>query len=532
MLRIHGQHFQRFRQRAVIGLAYLLAYLVFDFISFVEPYGSFGITPWNPPPGLSLALVYLGGTFYVPFVLIAPGLADFVMRGAPLGFTAEVLTSVAVGMTYASAGLALLRLLPFDPRLGSVRDVLAFCGVATAASAVAALLYTGILSVTGELGRGEFTLVVWRFFVGDLIGMLVVAPPIFLAWTLGTWPKAGRDSAFQLAAIIAALVIVFGYRDATAFQLFYLLFLPLLWVALSHGTAGSAVALVIIQLGLVLGAEVRFGNDPGLGALQVLMITLAFTGLVVGAVVTERETGAVRSREQQSALNRALRLRSAGEIAAAIAHEINQPLTAIRTYASVAAKALNSGDRELLGEAVSKLDVQSERAALVLKGIRDLLRKGTLNRQPLDIGRMLRELSQPLKADLADKRIWLRVSVPADFPKVMADGVQLSQAVHNLVNNSADAIVSAKHRGDIRIAVARDGSDRFSIEVSDNGPGFPAGYNFREPMLFVTTKPEGTGIGLSVVRTIAEVHGGTVSISSALGRTSVRLLLPLIEVSR
>ena len=175
----------------------------------------------------------------------------------------------------------------------------------------------------GELGRGEFGYVSWRGFVGDFIGILVVTPIIFLVATLRPWPRIGRDWYLQLISIIAVTFVIFGYREATAFQLFYLMFLPLLWVALRYGTPGAALALSVIQVGLVIGSEVRFGNDPGLAAMQTLMIALAVTGLIVGAIVSERETASARIRDQQAALSSALRVRAAGEILSLI--HISEP---------------------------------------------------------------------------------------------------------------------------------------------------------------------------------------------------------------
>ncbi len=157
------------------------------------------------------------------------------------------------------------------------------------------------------------------------------------------------------------------------------MFLPLLWIALSYGPPGAAVGLLLIQVGLIIGAEIRFGPDPGLGALQVLMTALTITGLIVGTIVAEREDAAARLRDQQAAINRALRIRSAGEVAATIAHEINQPLTALTTYAGIAAKAMEDGRAAIsLQRAVEKISAESARANDVLRGIRELLRQGTL----------------------------------------------------------------------------------------------------------------------------------------------------------
>ena len=513
--------------KTLTGLAFLATYIALDYVSFVRPFHGLGITPWSPPPGLSLSLIYLSGPFYAPFVLIAPALAEFVVRGSSLSFGLALVTSLTSGATYLTAGLLLRRVVPFDPRLQTLRDVLVLIVVAGASAAVASALYLAVLVPAGALADIRVADVAWRAFVGDLIGTLVVSPLVLLAFTLRTWPPLQWQSMFQLLAIAASLAIVFGYREATAFQLFYLLFLPLLWVALSHGTAGAAVALVLIQVGLIFGAQIRFGDEPGLTAMQVLMTTLAITGLIVGAIVSERVSSGLRLRDQQAALSRALRLRSAGETAAAIAHEINQPLTAITTYAGIASDAMRSSNYELVALALEKIRGECERTNTVIKSIRELLNYGSLTKMPIALQGTLTSLTAIISDDLATRGIRLEIAVEPDFPVILADGIQLQQAVHNLIVNSADAISLSGNGGTISVMVSRAEPNGYQISVADDGPGFPSEIDTREPTPFLTTKPEGSGLGLMVVRTIAEAHGGSLSIESSPRGAKVSLRLPL-----
>lgn len=513
-------------RRLVPALIYLVAFIILDHVSYLKPYGNFGATPWNPQTGLSVALIYLGGAAYTLPVLLSSAIADYVLRGGPLSLAVELWTSIVTGAVHVAAGLSLQRLVPFEPTLRALRDAINFITVAAVASATSALLFTVVLAFADELGRGDFPIVFWRVFIGDFIGILVVTSILLQLATLRPLPRPGRDCIYQLLAIVAVLLVIFGYHEASAFQLFYLLFLPLIWVALSYATAGATAALAVIQIGLVFGASFRFGDDPGLAALQALMVALTVTGLIIGAVVAEREVAASRAREQQTAINKTLRVRAAGEIAAAIAHEINQPLTAIKTYAAVALKSLHR-DPALAENALQKLTEQNDRAALVIKSIRDLLRQGHYAPAIVDMKRLLGEFETLVGGELALRGIQLTHNVPSHFSLVWADEVQLTQALHNLINNSADAILSVREGGRVSITVAKERDQAYSITVADDGPGFPPGFNTDEPTLFVTSKADGSGIGLSIARTVAEVHGGRLVIHSTRRGASVQLLLPI-----
>lgn len=515
----------------LIGIAFLGAYVALDYVSYVKPYRDIGITPWNPPVGLAVAVIFLEGLALAPFVLVAPFLADLIVRETSVPLAIDFGGSLMIGGTFVAAGLALQRLSHFDPRFRSVRDVLTLVAVAAVTALVSAGILVVIYLTTGLLMRDEVSTVGWRSAVGDMIGILTVAPVLLLWRTHRPWPPAGPWMPIQLLAILTALLLVFGYHEATAFQLFYLLFLPVLWVALSYGPPGAAIALVLVQIGIVIGAEIRFGPDPGFSALQVLMIALAITGLIVGAIVAEREDAAARLRDQQAALNRTLRFRSAGEIAATIAHEINQPLTALATYGGIAAKALREGDTALASRAIGKVESESQRAASVLTGIRDLLRQGALNKSVVDLDRAFQQIGDLLRSDLAKRGVNLTFEVKEPGMRLSADPVQLQQALHNLVVNAAEAIESMGRKGRVVVRAAAVPEGKVDIDVIDDGPGFPPAYDVSDPPPFTSTKADGSGIGLTVVRSIAEAHGGHLTIRSAARGATVSLQLPKGDIS-
>ena len=154
------------------------------------------------------------------------------------------------------------------------------------------------------------------------------------------------ETALQCTAIVGALVLVFGIAEEREFQLFYVLFLPIVWMAVRNGTEGVSAGILITQLGVILG--VRFFPDEReeLIAFQALMLVLAVTGLIAGELVTERRRTESQLRLQQESLARLARLGSIGELAAAVAHEVNQPLMAAGTYTRLVADAISSGNAD------------------------------------------------------------------------------------------------------------------------------------------------------------------------------------------
>jgi hypothetical protein len=134
------------RSPLAIGIGYLAGYLLLDWVSYVYPFGTFGITPWNPQTGLSFALILLFGVRFVPWLVIAPLFADIFLRGLPVPVAAEIPIVLIIGLTYGAAAMILLsQRLQFDPTLSSRRSLLALMGVAVASIAVVSFGHVFVL---------------------------------------------------------------------------------------------------------------------------------------------------------------------------------------------------------------------------------------------------------------------------------------------------------------------------------------------------------------------------------------------------
>ena len=152
------------------------------------------------------------------------------------------------------------------------------------------------------------------------------------------------ETALQCAAIACALLMVFGFSNEREFQLFYVLFLPIVWMAVRNGIEGVSAGILITQCSLILGVGLLPEESKELNAYQALMLVLAVTGLIAGALVTERRRTETQSRLHQESLARLARLGSISELATAVAHEVNHPLMAAGTYIRLVADAISSGN--------------------------------------------------------------------------------------------------------------------------------------------------------------------------------------------
>jgi two-component system sensor kinase FixL len=234
-----------------------------------------------------------------------------------------------------------------------------------------------------------------------------------------------------------------------------------------------------------------------------------------------RDLSAQRAAEQRA---RALELRLAhvgrfnlmGEMAAGIAHEINQPLSAIATYAQAAKRVMQrpEPDVAMLTDICAKIDDQARRAGQVIGNLRKFIRKQEIETQSLDVNRVIADVMSLIEADAHSEGIPVHVHPGEGLPRVRADAVQLQQVLLNLTRKSVDAMRGGlgKERG-ILIATERGEHGGVRITVTDHGHGVSRqlGDHIFHP--FVTTKRDGLGVGLAISKTIVQSYDGNLSYS-------------------
>jgi len=519
------------RAAALVG-GYLLAYVALDWVSDIYPIAPLGITPWNPPPGLSLALLLRHGLRNGPWLVVAAFAAEILVRGAPAPLPWLTLSSALLAGGYTLVAWALQRALHFHPDFRSLRDASIFASVAALATALIALAYVGTFELAGVLPPGLFTKSVAHFWIGDLIG-IIVTTPVLLILTRENPPWIGVspwEALPQALSIAVTLWVVFASGLFPELNLFYVLFLPLIWIAMRHGLPGTTVATLLVQLGMIVALQLGGSAAGTVLQFQFLLLALAVTGLFLGAAISERRQAELQLRGKQLELNRSLRLAATSELASALAHELNQPLSAIATYVRASQLMVAEGNppRNALVQTMDKVVKETARASAVVRRLREFFRAGSMRLESLEVEPMLRTAVAAEQLRIERHGVRCHIDCSARLPRVQADRVQIAIVLHNLLANAIDALKqSPPEERTIRLIAELESERLVRVTLADSGPGITQELAERLLHPFVTTKAEGMGLGLAISRSIVEAHGGRLSIDGGHSGGVVALTLPV-----
>jgi signal transduction histidine kinase len=366
--------------------------------------------------------------------------------------------------------------------------------------------------------------------VGDAIGVFVVTPFLLSFLTVTRLPKPTIEMAAQLVAILLALWLIFGFARASEFQFFYVLFLPILWCAIRFGLEGASVALFLTQAGLVTALDWTDQSVGDVAKFQLLMLVLALTGLLFGAAISEQRRGLTRLRLHQEALARASRLTSLSALAAALAHELNQPLTAIGNYARLVRDMLSSGEGHTVAalETSKKAVTQVEHAARLIRHFREFVRTGESEVVPTPPSLLIAETLELARPLLESGNVEVHTRMPSFVGLMLVDRLQIEQVLLNIITNSVEAIASAgRASGRIAIEISPSAEHGFiDVRLSDDGPGFGRDIAIGPASSFASTKQDGMGVGLTLSRSIVERHGGSLTLGNHVQGAFVTISLP------
>ncbi|MDE0177385.1 MAG: PAS domain S-box protein [Gammaproteobacteria bacterium] len=257
--------------------------------------------------------------------------------------------------------------------------------------------------------------------------------------------------------------------------------------------------------------------------------------LFIGTLHDLTETLRTRARieELQSELMQVARASAVGEMGSALAHELTQPLSAVVGFVEASAALIDQGAGEMPAKVREYMDqavAQSLRAGAVIRLLREFTGRGDTERSVKDINVVVEETCRLATLGTVADGIDLELRLAPELPSVLIDHVQIQQVVLNLVRNSIDALSDSETPAiTVETALGRAAVD---VVVSDNGPGLSPEVRERVFEPFVSTKPEGIGIGLSICRTIVEAHGGRITVDSCTQTgTTFRFSVPVFDES-
>ncbi|MCE2660651.1 MAG: MASE1 domain-containing protein [Rubrivivax sp.] len=495
-----------------VCLAFGLIYLFLDWCSYVYPMRGTSITAWNPQSALAVALLLHRPRALWVVGLVVP-LAGW-LWGESLGPAALLLSSMALLAGYVLTASLLRRFMGANPALSTRRDLLRFAALVCTGAAALALLYVLALWLAGFSAPSQLPTALMRRWLGETVSFLITLPLLF--WLLDAERRAATRRMFSSAEswlltgmAVTAAYWVFRMPPDDQLRWFYLVLLPAALAATRFGQTGAVWTCAMLQVLLILAVQSGSYRPTIVFDLHTMLSVIGGTVLLLGATVDEQRQSDERQRkaEQDAA---------SAELAAALAHELQQPLTAMRNYArALELMAAREGSLDWpgpgqasAGHVTQRLVDEVNRASLVVQRLRDFFRRGAMELQAVRPEPLAQGVLRTQAELAASQGVTLDLVVPEPLPPLMVDAPQLEVVLRNLVVNaieaSAQAMVPDRR---VTVVMQRQG-DAVQISVSDVGPGLAA-----EQALAVfdkghSSKPHGMGIGLAISRAIVHNHGG------------------------
>lgn len=507
-------------------LSLLTGYIILDWASYIHPLHGLNITPWNPAPALGLLfLLRFGWCMALPLAL-AIFLADAWVRNLPLSLPISLGLSLLLSLGYLAIAETLRRRLTGAGVFNDRRGLIEWMAIISLGTLLNSLVFAAVLSMANLIPAGSAQEVFFHYWIGDGVGALVSMP---LLWML--IDERGRmqlramvltwESPLYLLATGFTLWLTFGVGDTADFKYFYILFMPVIWAAARQGLAGAVFSAAIVQIGIISSVQLLGFSTTTVLEIQILAAEMALFGFFVGVVVNEK-------LRVSTELRQTLRLAAAGEMTGALAHELNQPLTALSAYGTACEKLLEQGETgERLRTAIRCMIAESYRAADVVRRLRDFFRTGATRLESTQLSEVLAAAATPFVSKAAQQGIQFELSTDqAPDCSLLIDRLQIEVVLRNLLANAFEAVAgqTAGQRS-IHITAQPEGAGRVCVRIEDSGPGLSGKAAAHIFEAFHSSKSSGLGLGLVISRAIVEAHGGHLWADVA-DHGLFRLLLP------
>jgi signal transduction histidine kinase len=441
-------------------------------------------------------------------------------------WTSIVLALCNAGQVVLMAGL-IQRYFGSTFSLGSLRQVLGLVVAAIVGTAAAAIGGTaGVVLVEGSTAPA---LTIWSHWMTSNVPGIVAVAPLLIGLLSAVRDPPPRSEIIEGVVALVALtalsaLIIFLPREPWVIGL---LFPLLLWLAARCRPVFAAAAAFITALTIVWTTTFGIGTfgeknlpmSQRVLAAQAAILAVSLCAIVLASLFSERRENEARLARSNMMLQRERnnKLMNIDAITSAIVHEVRQPLAAIAANGSAGIRWLTNTppDFDEVQAAMTRIVRDSHRAGEVLESIRALFKSADLEVQPVDLNGIARGALDLLGGELTDHGVIIRTELAPELPLVPGHSGQLQEVMLNLVRNAIDAMDSITDRARVlRVKTARDGCEGIVVSVGDSGPGIDPEKVDSIFDTFVTTKPQGMGLGLAICRMIISRHAGQLSAST------------------
>lgn len=517
-------------KRIGVALFFSCLFVAVDRVSYIHPIAGLNITPWNPPAALEVLFLFLAGNVWMTWVYLTLGLSDWVVRGTAFLSPAVLIGNAVLVICYAGMALCLRWKLGDQAAIRHRQDVLWLGGVIVSGALLTAFVYVGLQTSLGVLSLQDFWTALHRFFIGDLLGLMVLLPLFFVANDkrrhLQYWHMFKSPLFWGLiVALLACMWLIFSMPIAAQMKYFFSLVFLLGLIAATYSLPGATLVAALIQVPLVFSATRSGVNPADLMDMQIVMLTLSLTGLLIGTVVDER-------LRTEARLNDSLHLVAAGELAGSLAHELHQPMSALSAYAESAlmltetASESDAPQQMQLKQLLRSIVNETWRASDVVRGLRSYFISGISTLQKIEVKDLIDDCMGRVEKKAIQAKVNLVAVYQEPLPNLMVDRVQLSTAIGNLLKNAIDASEAGMT---VTVCVAEE-RNLLSIRVKDQANLLGADLVDQVFRPFYSDKKDGLGLGLSVSQSLVENNGGMLRYQAHPDKC-FEILLPLGEVS-